>query len=670
MLPSVSTRQRLLKAARRSLHMQRITGNKRPGLSLFQSPELKLFLKLVKSPSHLMFVASNVAILVHLLFYSTLRQKQRMEEFDLQMEELERYIDVIEDLDKQTNEIQRQIAQIKLLRQKEFSRPEKKLLDIKDSHAQKKLTKRYKAINEQVDSARDFLQRRKNFSVAFSDANNIQRLFMNHEDVSEEQNEIPSETLTYTSPVQNTIMAVSSQIVKSFLTELNLRSSLMDDDTLPQQSFLVRDDLFQSMKHDDEKIELMTKLLTGFKESGTKVTTFPASLNGVEVLNLMNETSSNEVFNSNELKRNDIFAYKSGRWLNYEHSDTFKNILAIPSLVYGTNLVNNDEYLRKFERLFATYEKEDHPFKHLKLVLGIAKVLISKEECLPNFAIFQYLLDNLGRVGLFNYQSMIYDSLPDLSVRQTVLADNQTKQGFASKDLMHLISLVQKDPEFFKSFVEYQVPRKEVQTFLSLMGLLKPTQPSFSPSSIIPRPMWAYETSSATTLDKPILVGLDTIESTIKACVDLNELKLIDKVLNTLFFNLFYSGDGIRVSLNGAKPDLVPVMGGQTLPSRAILKLLSPEMLELLGRTYIASEDKVRGKWLLPILRTATLETKNEHLRPVLAELSTLAEGDTVADKWAPVTRKVRTEKSPVLVSGSKNFDLHGRAQAPVIIPV
>lgn len=40
---------------------------------LFRSPQLKLFLRLVKSPSHMLFLASNLAILVHLQYFSATR---------------------------------------------------------------------------------------------------------------------------------------------------------------------------------------------------------------------------------------------------------------------------------------------------------------------------------------------------------------------------------------------------------------------------------------------------------------------------------------------------------------------------------------------------------------------------------------------------------------------
>lgn len=561
-----------------------------------------MILKFLKSPSHLIFVASNVAMLAHLQFYSTIRRKQRTEEFLLQMEELENYIDLINDLDAQNDEIQKQISSLKRLQKKEDKKvslviekrpnndcPRPNLLPLKTDLP----------LSNQVKYAQTFLKQRQMYASTFSKPENIAKLFpeTNSNAVPEEQ-ETPPSKLTYCSGMQNSLMALSSQLVKSFLIELNLRHGFHDhnlEKAISPDSFLLHEDLFALMKDDEEKRELMTKLLA-FRAPQQKngESTFLTNLNPDAVAKMLTDFKHSGSFKSKELRRHDFYEFKSGHWLNYEESDTFSSIQALLPPQFYTNLVSSKEYIRNFERIFASYENSSGPLKHMNLALELAQALASGGEFLPTYSVFRYLLDNLGKLGLYNYQSLVYDILPSFEHRQTALADFSQNQEFAPRKSFHFSHLIEDDPDFLGSLIMYQVPRKDMVTLKQLMVFFnvfgrKVHHPSL-PSFMKPCPM---EPGAVLDLEQPRLVSIDTISKAFSACVELKQYSLLDTLVNKLVYDLVKTADGIKIAIGAL---------GDTQSDSKIddSQIYSEQILLLLAKAYIQTKDTARTRWLLP----------------------------------------------------------------------
>lgn len=658
-----------LKAFIRRFHLQQVTsGSRRVGPNFFQSPELKMFLKLVKSPSHLMFVASNIAMLVHLLFYSSIRQRQKAEEYLLQMSELELYVEVIEDLDRQNEHVQKQIAYMKMLRQRESSPDHQKSNEdevVSDTITTHNLRRKYDFVKGQVDSAHRFVKQRESYQNAFNDPANVQKLFPT--EIKCTSNDSDADPLTYSSPIQNSVMAICGQLVKSLVVELNLRRLFGNNafnSAYPLDSFLLVDNLFTNMENDEDKLELMAKVKTD-----VQLTSSPLDEDSKTIDALVDGFGVKDSFSSKKLRRTDLYHYKSGRWLNYEHSDTFKFIRALPSPTYTSSYTDTDEYVSRFKSIFSAYENGRHPLGRLSLLLEIAKVLVKGGESLPTLSVFQYLIDKLGKLKLYNYQSLIYYSLPSFGYRQTVLADSLLNDGLAPRRVEQLRGLIEEEPEFLKSFLEYQIPRNDVEGFKSLLRVFEADRPDLPHlPDILPPQMWAFLTKPSDLFKsgKPVMVGLDTIESALSGCVQLNQVDSIDKILNKLLFSLIYTADGIMVSLGKVLPEMTPVLKDQELPAEAMQKLLSPSILLTLATTYVNFKDLMRGNWLLPHLKAYLGNHEHRELEGIsyqLAQMASVTRAESVGRRV--IKMKSHAEPSPIART-VRGYGLKGTSHASI----
>lgn len=609
------------------MHIQGATG----GGSLMSlrrslmSPELKMFMKMLKSPSHLMFVASNLAILVHLLFYSTVRRKQKMQEFMSQMDELENYINLINDLDSQNEEVQRQIAILKKFRANEdetFPSEDDQEAQIEASSDSKK----FLAFSDQihVDFANNFLKQRNFIASTFKDKKIIGELFRNSSSSPSEN--LQSEKATYSDPILNSLMALAHQLVKTFLVELNIKNALGDEETRRMtglDSFLVQKDILAYMNHDLDKEELLVKLYALKRKGNTlEEDKLRISLDESAMEELNDKFGKAEAFKNKGDRRYDLYLNLSGGWLNYDQSDTFNSIQAASPPQFGSNIFNSDEYITKFNKIFSAYEKSDAPNREYALIIQLANALAAGGECVPTYSVFKCLLDNFGRIGLYNYQSMVYDVLPAFEYHQTAFADCSTSEEFAPRSAFHFEHIIENHPDFLASLVEYQIPRNNVTTFKLLLDYFEPVSPSNAHAlSLIPNFARGYVSNSPSLLEskKEITIGLDTLLRTVKSCVEIKEYSALDKLLNKLLLNLIQTGNGVRVVLNSIKDEGTLICNAA--PSLAPSLLFTEEILVLLARAYVETNDRVRAKWLLPHVKTFLNANYSPDLRSFLPSM-------------------------------------------------
>lgn len=598
------------------------------------SPELRLFMKLVKSPSHLMFIASNVALFVHLLFYSTVVRKQKMEEFISQINELENFEELIKDLDKQNEEIQKQISVYKHLQRKS-----KDYTDSRDSNRDQRPTKRSQSpivLNESLHlhstHANKFLDQRKLFATTFTEKTSIAKLFESSSlETSLETSHSTSSSAspTFSDPILNLLIALSHQFVKAFLVEINLRNSLDDKEVgihIPGDSFLLHEDLFAYMNHDADKEELLTKLFTLRDVERTLPETFLSRLDDKVTEKLFIDFWLSDNFKNKGSRRYDIFHHISGQWLNYEHSDTFTSIRTLSSPVFASNTVSSDEYIRRFDSIFSAYELSKAPLREFALLLLLARALSTGGECIPSYSIFGFLLDKLGKYGLNNYQSMVYDVLPDVRYYQTSFADSLSENEFASRRYFHFAHLIGNNSDILASLMEYQVSRKDVQAFKLLVRLLEPIKVSNSRSYLLlPSFIRSHASTSATIFgdNQEVLIDLDTISRVIRGCVELKQYTTLDLMLSKLFLNLIQTSDGVRVMLSGIKDEKALIF--ESVPTLAPSLLLTESILLSLARAYTENRERTRSKWLVPHIDVFLTTHKSEKLAqylPLLQEIT------------------------------------------------
>lgn len=632
--------------------------------SFFMASGLNPVFRMLRSPGHMLFLASNVSIFVQLHHYSTMRRRENTERFVEKMRELENHLEVMKDLESQEVQVRKQIELLKLMNSEshdEFNetehknhisqaeatkerlhlKKEKNVIAAEMVHSTirdiRRATSEEANLKEHSKLADQFLLQRKAFSATFTDPTNLLKLFANpgskwsslvgSEKLDLLEPSIGCPELTYYSPVQNSLLALSGQLMTSFLVELNLRQNLRGDNrnlARFKESFIFNESLFPMMKEVDDKAELLEALWKIRSKSAPPKNDFWESLDAQAIDELFQRFHQSESFKSIDLYRYNFHHYKSGRHLNYEHSDTLKSIQALQPTKFQSNIVSNDEYLHQFEKIFSEFEAESGDLKHMNLILRIAKTLANGGLSIPTFTIFRYLLDNLGRVGLYNQQSVVYDNLVAFEHRQTVLADSSSREA-TPKKWYHFASLIEKDPAFLTSLINYQISRKDTTTFQQVVSyfdnLCTSTAVEFFPR-LMKSKSATYNTFNPET---HILVELKSLEAAIEGCVNLKQYGLIDGLLNKLVLNLVQTSEGVKVALNKVEDESALISGNCDALDTGLL-VFSEGILVLLLSAYSETNDKTRMKWLLPHVQTFLNHRKSDRLTMALRNVQMSAE--------------------------------------------
>lgn len=653
---------------------------------MLQSPELKSFLKQLRSPGHLTFLVSNFAVLVQLHYFTTARKRERTEEFIQQMDDLEYHVEVMKDLEAEEQEVREQIALLK--QRKSQLAKESANRSTHSSQNSKSSTHMQGTTNERRGYAEQFLNHRKVYSTTFTNSQNISKLFPNSDVPSwatlSKQSErsdfskgeaVTNTGLTYYSKIQNSIMALSNLLINSFLVELNLRGTLQEQEAdlhNINENFLVEKKLFHYMKDDEDKQELLARLHE-LKDSASDLA-HGNSLPRESVNQLMQNLGLSEASRSIETSRANFQLYKSGRYLNYEHSDTFKFIQGLQPVRFQSNIVNNEEYISSFKGIFQAYEKETGPLKNITLILRIAKALANGGLFTPSFTVFKYLLDNLGNVGLYNYQSLVYDTLPAYEHRQTVLADSETRST-APRKWYHFSHLIENDPSFLKSLLNYQIPRKDNDTFNQLLGFFEP----FNPTSIISKdylPLGTKAESSSVQTKfqqrEPVLVDLDTVGAAIKGCVELGEFQMIDMLISKLILNLIQTPDGVKVALNHIT-DESTLISRNFSPMETGALVFTEDILVLLLQAYTETKATAKMNWTLEhavnFTKLRDSDSISAFIKPSPKSPLTV-ESSKAREAATKETERSRKRTRPVNIDMANNSifgsDAHMRLVAPI----
>lgn len=627
-----------IRAVRRGLHIDaasRSAVTLRPGLHISKT---SFFLHLVGSPAHITFLTANIAILIHMQLLST-RRKTEQEALGCKLDtyELMNFDDVVRSLDSQNKEIQNQIQELKGSKASEIKQKIAKPQPLRNLRPKEQpnttrgglfpaflSTKQHRSAmvaQKQELLACKYARDRESYKKLIHMPALVDQLFpdfkcsaetdscseKNQLNPDSEQLEALTYTKTYLSPIQNSLMLISSSIVKQFLAELNVRLAFKDEtlmDKYKDENYLTSNELLRNLSRKESSF--IDELLAAFSENDS-----------VSISEILPDLAYTETFNSARLKREDFYNYKSAHWLNYADSDTMNQIFSEVRPRFLSLVVNDEEYVSKFRSLFASYEADTHPFKHLNLALNVARVLAKGGKFSPSPSIFRILLEKFGETRLFNYQSLVYDGLPSFENGELRPLTERNDADINTQKLY--LKLIEKDPEYLKGLMDYEYRKNKRANLRFLLGYFEvPTHSACENMTFLPlflaKPMKSNYHSSTDPLSSHLSVGIETVESALSICARIGNYETMDRILVLLLSNLVRSADGVRVFLNELPKVYQNVTSWQDL--------FTETGLLTLGNAYLKDRDPARIQWLVPLVEEYLRDHSSESLVVLSTKLS------------------------------------------------
>ncbi|ABN66505.2 predicted protein, partial [Scheffersomyces stipitis CBS 6054] len=319
---------------------------------------------------------------------------------------------------------------------------------------------------------------------------------------------------------------------------------------------------------------------------------------------------SSDNFNSIESYRAFFQYYKSSQHLNYDHSDLIKSVLATNYLQFNNPRVNDTEFLKGLKRNFESFNKNDE-LRHIDLILGITRTLLTSKSNIPSYGIFKLLLDKLGDLQLYHYQTLVYQTLPRFSHKSTVL--NGCKLS-----ALHFQHLIEQTPSILDSLLRYQVPRSDVETLKQMLSFFRLDEVA-KHEKVVNRSYLAdlmsksrFFRSQSRQLgiapvvfasDSPIYVSKETVYSGMRACIELGQFQYLDSLFNKLVVHSVddAENEALKVSLM--------IEDREVVESR----IFDNDLFKILIRASRKSDDLGRMMWLMPHL-DKYLTSNGEHI--------------------------------------------------------
>ncbi|RKP29414.1 hypothetical protein METBISCDRAFT_18709 [Metschnikowia bicuspidata] len=555
-----------------------------------------LFLQLIRSPGHLSFVAANVTLLVHLQLLSTLRLLKHKEKHQLKISELQNFSDLVNNLDSQIAHIQSQISELKSRKKRLKQRDPMGYQDgLLSPQLMARRLREENYAKGQIRLARKFTKEREAFKALAKLPDILAKLFPESADTASNdtaQNHPRTVSRTYSSPLANSLLLLSSLLIQRFLVELNLRHAFQDKkllDQYPQETYLIENGLSNSLSCAKRtKIQEVLASLT---------------LHGVEITinDVLADLPRNESFTSVELKRQDFYTYKSAHWLNYAFSDVTSSIEACLPPAFLSSVVDDEEYFRKITGLFSAHKTDLHPFKHFNLALSVAKMLATGGERSPSILVIRVLLDKFGEHGLYSYQSSVHDALPSFGSGELEPLSERPDADAATTKLY--LMLIQKDPQYLHSLIDYNFRKGKHGNVKFLLSFLEPsaaTRKALS-SHLLPFFHNNLRSTPNTEPHAPLWPGAKTYETALEVCAQIGDYDRMDRILVGL--------------LSGAQTPSVLDSG----------VLLTPKMLANLGQTYLKRKDAAHLQWLAPFVEREAKRLSDKTMLVLAAQLRAMS---------------------------------------------
>jgi len=507
----------------------------------------------------------------------------------------------------------------------------------------------------------NFVAHRKNIIAILQNEANVKGLFHKNNLPSSESVDSPEDlerklgSLTYYhGEIEATLMLLCQYMLNSIIVEINVRK-LFASDEIPKVNPYLYQEFINGVTNESKKAHIL-KLLSPLYHSADNskppdFQNFFANLEKNAVDDLLESFSTNDSFNDLGTYRYLFQRHKSSDYVNYDISDL---VLAVKSNEYPkfqTRKASSEEYIRKLEEVFHQYElyksreelmKSDEAYlrylndkslknfealneiyksyvinvprvQHLELGLSIVKVLLTCNLNAPDLNLFKYLLDKLGSLQLYNYQSLVYKCLPAYLHSPSALADEPELQAY------HFQHIIEQTPEILSSLIQYNSHRENLETFKQLLSFYqlddiieseKQLDKSYL-QSILSKSRFVRHRDRQLNLSEidfslldPIMVTPESIYITMNCCIELKQYQFIDLLFNKILMHSVETENGeTKVVLSlGTRPvgDLL-VSKNYSLQDVSE-RLFTKQLFKILIRASRESDDLGRLMWLLPHL--------------------------------------------------------------------
>lgn len=509
---------------------------------------------------------------------------------------------------------------------------------------QKRSAEKSKEMTENYSLAHKFSDHRKKIVHIFKDDDNINALFNGYGSTNSSMaSERTVESISsyeqlkkklgvaylsyYNAQMKNSLLLLVHSFVNSVLIEINIKHMLLPNTDSTQRRSSLYIHLLRNLKDSPEKIEIIKQLTPLYKTNSSSPNNYQEFFQGLDfasVTDLVESLRSSDNFNSIESYRAFFQYYKSSQHLNYDHSDLIKSVLATNYLQFNNPRVNDTEFLKGLKRNFESFNKNDE-LRHIDLILGITRTLLTSKSNIPSYGIFKLLLDKLGDLQLYHYQTLVYQTLPRFSHKSTVL--NGCKLS-----ALHFQHLIEQTPSILDSLLRYQVPRSDVETLKQMLSFFRLDEVA-KHEKVVNRSYLADLMSKSRFFrlqlrqlgiapvvfasDSPIYVSKETVYLGMRACIELGQFQYLDSLFNKLVVHSVddAENEALKVVLSfGSRPDKI-LNQSLMIEDREVVesRIFDNDLFKILIRASRKSDDLGRMMWLMPHL-DKYLTSNGEHI--------------------------------------------------------
>ncbi|CAX44168.1 conserved hypothetical protein [Candida dubliniensis CD36] len=309
----------------------------------------------------------------------------------------------------------------------------------------------------------------------------------------------------------------------------------------------------------------------------------------------LEEIKSSYWFESLAEYRFRFYNFKSSQFLSSTESDMSTQINGNNFVRFNSCQKDSRECIEKFERSFEKYKKaQNESIAHIQLGINIVQDLLCAHEYIPTTEIWHYLLDNLGKLQLYNYQQIIYLSLFQYKHQPTILATPKEKDRLTAPLMAdHFSHLIEDFPEILSTLCKYQEVRKDKRTFIELLSFLKLDKlagevmalksPLLSKTKYkLPAICPGIEFES-----KDLFISRNCLYLIMQSAINLGLYEYVDLLYDKIVLD---SIDPHRIQLNYEEKRLVEG------------SIFTPELFLIMLEACKKSKDLGRVLWLMPFL--------------------------------------------------------------------
>ncbi|KAK6205145.1 uncharacterized protein RJT21DRAFT_117614 [Scheffersomyces amazonensis] len=500
---------------------------------------------------------------------------------------------------------------------------QKRIDDFRVSRTLKHFKRRVEDAREKKATAESFVKHRSNIVGIFNKtSDNVDLLFkdQNHKENYKHipitsYKEIPGlvkvEKLEYNdASIKSSLMLLAISLINSVLVELNVRKLLLQEG--PQVKTALINDMFINNIRQQQQQQNILKLLSNLydKSQGTPTDfkLFFSRLDREATSNFINDIKTSDHFNSIRTYRNLFTFFKSSQYLTYYGSINQFNESKHNVIKFHSTRLNNDEYLSGFNSSFNQFNQDGD---HLNLAIGIASTLLTCQNGIPNMVIFKFLLDTFHQVGLYNFESLVHNSMFEYKHQSLVLS-----KAFPSYQSMHFRHLIEDTPTILPSLIRYQVHRQNGPLLRQLLSFLNINEvisyekllDKTKLTSMISKSMYyknyseRYIPSNTFTCLTPLYIMSQDIYDIMNSCISMHQYQHIDALFNKLILHTINDNTS-RVCLNVSKVNENSLILNSNLPYPEIHAMIfNNTVFEILIRAARLSQDLGRMMWVLPHL--------------------------------------------------------------------